>query len=60
LVYKIIQSSGLWRQPVVSHRCLASIHKLQIIRRTEHVANYRETHLTSLSSMTNLIRTQLI
>jgi len=47
-VYKIIQSSGLLRQPVVSHCCLASIHELETIRRTERLANYRQTHTLRL------------
>jgi len=47
-VYKTIQSSGLLRQPVVCHRCLANIHELETIRRTEHLANYRQTHTLRL------------
>jgi len=44
LLYKIIQSSGLWRQPVVSHRCRASTHERETIRLEENTRRTTDRH----------------
>ena len=43
-VYKIIQSSGLWRQPVLRHRCRASTHKLETIRLEQNTWRTTDRH----------------